>query len=630
MLEGGKWNTEDDMVKTILELLLKNNPNERISSIELLKGNYLPSKMEDEYVEEAIRNFSDSSSPYFSRLIESLFKQCDPIKDFAYDVLTSSGSWAADGSALLDQLRRTIIPVFELRGAAEFSPPLFHVKISDDSDSISFLDESGQIVILPGDLKTGYARYLARTVTNDSPASFISRRFAIDRIFRSKASGCQPKHIYEVDYDVALLSSSDDNDFFYETLEVLLVGIEVLTMALRVDPNRLSLVIGDVRITRIICDLYGIDKATFQFLTSNHSAALKRKHVLEKQKVDLGRIFASTSFDETCKRVIETCKNNPQINYIIQNLSQLHNYLLKRKQIHVVLDPFININVTVYNHSLSFQLQLNSVSDAALGDIVAIGGRYDNLVSAFKYPTTSKEYIGALGIVFSFTKLSLLLPKKPQSINVVTGDSSDLVHEIVWELWEAGIPAVTRSNSHESIPSGAWHEVIIEERKFRTHGLIKVVKMHISENRSFIDSSTTLSRAELVPYLLQTQQQHQQSQPSEEAPNVLFNFPSVKQLNRNILKERITRLLLPMTNLLGGSETSKKSPLQVLVHDLTDQGLSQLLVDSFSEKFATGTTAQEKEELVRLRDLLKQPPLKGLPLIVLYGLKKNRLDFLTN
>src|SRR5258707_15827402 len=117
--------------------------------------------MEDEYVEEAIKNFSDSSSPYFSRLIESLFKQCDPIKDFAYDVFTPTSSLTSDGSTLIDQLRRSIIPIFELRGAVEFCPPLFHVKISDDFNSISFLDESGQVVRLPGDLKTSYARYLA-------------------------------------------------------------------------------------------------------------------------------------------------------------------------------------------------------------------------------------------------------------------------------------------------------------------------------------------------------------------------------------------------------------------------------------------------------------------------------------
>lgn len=67
--------------------LLCHDPQVRLTSEDLLKSSeWLPPKMEDEYVLEAIRSVSTPGTPYYDRLLEMLFaQQLDPHKDFTYD-----------------------------------------------------------------------------------------------------------------------------------------------------------------------------------------------------------------------------------------------------------------------------------------------------------------------------------------------------------------------------------------------------------------------------------------------------------------------------------------------------------------------------------------------------------------
>jgi translation initiation factor 2-alpha kinase 4 len=70
----------------IMKKLLTQNPSERPSTTELLRGNLLPSKMEEEILKEALNTITNPTTTIFSNLMERLF-QLPPDKhlDYSYD-----------------------------------------------------------------------------------------------------------------------------------------------------------------------------------------------------------------------------------------------------------------------------------------------------------------------------------------------------------------------------------------------------------------------------------------------------------------------------------------------------------------------------------------------------------------
>ena len=63
----------------IIEWLLKENPNDRPSAMELLASSLIPPKMEDEYLKDVLRTVSNPNSVFYGRVVDVMFKSANEI-----------------------------------------------------------------------------------------------------------------------------------------------------------------------------------------------------------------------------------------------------------------------------------------------------------------------------------------------------------------------------------------------------------------------------------------------------------------------------------------------------------------------------------------------------------------------
>lgn len=108
--------------------LLRDDPKQRPSTSEILNSEFLPPKMEEEILKEAIRSIiAQANSSIFDHLVQKLFSlPVEPRQDVAFGplhsllpFLTDSGATALTSSELhvRDGVRRRLIHVFERHGA---------------------------------------------------------------------------------------------------------------------------------------------------------------------------------------------------------------------------------------------------------------------------------------------------------------------------------------------------------------------------------------------------------------------------------------------------------------------------------------------------------------------------------
>ncbi len=231
----------------ILVRLLDHDPRVRFTSAELLKSDLLPPKVEDEYINEAIRSVTNPTLPYYGKLLDTLFGQPpDLLKEYTFDF--NSGhvhdpALLVEICAIDDVLRS----VFKRHGAVEFSNPVMMPKqavggvIVPDGPAL-FITPSGQSVQLPSDLTRPFARIAAQTGISDI------KRYAIGRVFRNNLAGGQPRHHLEASFDIVFSTG----DGIIPDLEVIRVACEAIAETTGVGVVALNLRLNHVKILKAI------------------------------------------------------------------------------------------------------------------------------------------------------------------------------------------------------------------------------------------------------------------------------------------------------------------------------------------------------------------------------------------
>lgn len=210
----------------IIKNLLSHDPKLRFSADELLKSELLPAKVEDEYVNEVIRTISSMNSPYYSKLLSSIFSQNpDIVKNHTFDY---HADIARDPIILmgLDEISGILAATFRKYGAVRIDPSLLLPKEECDAElGPVLLMPSGQQVYLPQTLVRPFARYVAIHGVSDM------KRFQIGCTYTGNISGGQPKQSLEASYDV-VFSSQDSLLPILETIRVTLDALVQNTLGL--------------------------------------------------------------------------------------------------------------------------------------------------------------------------------------------------------------------------------------------------------------------------------------------------------------------------------------------------------------------------------------------------------------
>lgn len=182
----------------IIQQLLDHDPAKRPTPMAMLRSPLLPPKMEDEFVQELLRLAANPTSVHRHELINALFSrtQTDRIRDFTFD----TGAQGDEDDVLVGVVCQHLRQMFQCRGAVPVHPPLLFPPsdvYGDEKNIVKLLDKSGNVVFLPFDLTVPFARICARS------GHMRFKRFDIADVYRENLlAGGQPRAVLAASYDI--------------------------------------------------------------------------------------------------------------------------------------------------------------------------------------------------------------------------------------------------------------------------------------------------------------------------------------------------------------------------------------------------------------------------------------------
>ncbi|KAK3374058.1 anticodon binding domain of tRNAs-domain-containing protein [Lasiosphaeria ovina] len=407
----------------ILLSLLTHNPKERPSSQELLKSGKLPVQMESEVIRRAIDGLADPDSPYFKKMLSTLFSRpVEQAKDYAWDMSSSAPST----SDLMRQyiVKDTLISIFRRHGAVEAPAAALYPRSTNyGQNAVRLLDQSGTVLQLPYDLMMGHARSLARLTNGPVP----QRSYSFGNVFRERHGGGQPDVYVEVDFDIV---TPDALDLALKEAEVIKVMDEIVSAFPTTSSTPMSFHLGHSDLLDLIFEHCGIHPSarrraadTLSKLNIRSFGWTKVRGELRSQAIGV----SATSIDELQRfdfrdspsKAISRVKSlfegsegdlSQKASSVLAHLKEVYEYTKRfgvSKKIYI--SPLHSLNENFFRGGVLFAC----LYDNKVMDIFAAGGRYDSLIKEHRLKTGVRfEERHAVGFSMNWEKqLAKQIPK---------------------------------------------------------------------------------------------------------------------------------------------------------------------------------------------------------------------------
>lgn len=394
--DGNKMKIEEKIIK----LLLDHDPNKRPGARKLLNSGWLPVKHQDEALKEALKSLADPSSPWQQDVRESLFNQPYSLtNDILFDSVENSQT--PFSQILRSQMTEEVVKIFRKHGGIENNSPsrIFPKGPTYIAQNVyELLDHGGSVLQLQYDLTYPMARYLSKV------PNCVTKQFRLQYVYRPPAqskSSLEPRKFGEIDFDI--ISSSSTNSSFYDAESIKIVD-EILTAFPVFEKTNTVFVLNHFDILDSVFDYCNIDKAQRALVSrmlSQVGFAKSFKEVKSELKAQLN--ISSTSlndlelfdfkldFEATKRRLAKIMVDSPFLKKIDDSLSHILKTLnfLKPLEVYrnIVISPLSSYNNSFYRGGIMFQAIYD---DGSIRNLIAAGGRYDNLISFFARPSGAK------------------------------------------------------------------------------------------------------------------------------------------------------------------------------------------------------------------------------------------------
>ncbi|KAJ4306592.1 eukaryotic translation initiation factor 2-alpha kinase [Collariella sp. IMI 366227] len=394
----------------ILLSLLTHNPKERPSSMELLKGGKMPVQMESEAIRRAIAGMADPSSPYFEKMLSTLFaRQIEQAKDYAWEMSSSTPAPA-------DLMRRyivkdTLISIFRRHGAVEAPTASLYPRSSHyGQNAVHLLDRNGSVLQLPFDLVMGHARSLARITNGTVP----QRSYSFGNIFRDRHDGGQPDVYGEVDFDIV---TTDALDLALKEAEAIKVLDEIVAAFPTTSSTPVCFQIGHSDLLHLIFEFCGVELGARQAAAEVLSKLNIRNFTWQKVRSELRSPLVDSTFETLQLRsspssggLFDGTEYSEKVSSTLAHLREVYEYTKKFGLISkVYIAPLSSINETFFRGGILFAC----LYDKKVKDVFAAGGRYDGLIKEHRPKIGSRfEERHAVGFSLNWEKqLAKQVPK---------------------------------------------------------------------------------------------------------------------------------------------------------------------------------------------------------------------------
>ncbi|CAI9734436.1 eIF-2-alpha kinase GCN2-like [Octopus vulgaris] len=190
--------------KTIIKKLLNHDPEVRLTSKELIHEFLQRLTIEDTKFNTVVESATANPlSKTFKYIVKSLFDQkYDEVCDVMYeDEGNRLNKFYNQKNILLQsKVQEILVSLFRLHGMVRIQTPLLMPQnkvheLSSDSP-MTVMDQQGQLLCLPNNLRVPFARYVKRKRIQNLKC------YNIDRVFHVKLPGLQPKEVIECSVDI--------------------------------------------------------------------------------------------------------------------------------------------------------------------------------------------------------------------------------------------------------------------------------------------------------------------------------------------------------------------------------------------------------------------------------------------
>uniref|UniRef100_A0A8D8LTM2 non-specific serine/threonine protein kinase n=2 Tax=Cacopsylla melanoneura TaxID=428564 RepID=A0A8D8LTM2_9HEMI len=470
----------------IVRWCLNHDPSKRPSYEQLLADDHIPPPQVGETVlQDMVRQtLSNPQSKGYKYLVAACFNQkVSPADDITYDISLSRAANFSLLESTGDKLRR----IFQLHGGVYFQTPLLtplNRLTTGFETTAPMMTRGGSVVSLPHDLRIPFARYLAQ---NGSIVSM--KRYCIDRVYRERrVLGFHPRELVECAFDIVTPTPGNlmaEAELIAMLWEIVSEFPGLLDKNCMVRINHYHLVTGillhcgvEEQKHDLACKI--LRKTKSDELSCNPNSKLSsRLSELDLADHNINSLLSLMSLELSYSKVVAqlkplTKKNTLAATFVKKGLKQLELVIANTESLGVkcplMITPGLLTDINIYSGTI-FQLVWDQKNKHHRLDreVVAVGGRYDNLISFFKTmldvsPDSSSPQCGA-GLSLSLDKLvsagsSVPCSSTPNSTCDVLLYSigKGMLHtrlNIVRDLWQAGVrcTVLEQQEDFESIQS---------------------------------------------------------------------------------------------------------------------------------------------------------------------------------
>ncbi|CED82329.1 eIF-2alpha kinase GCN2 [Phaffia rhodozyma] len=396
----------------VISLLLQHDPTRRPRAITLLTNGMLPSIKEDEYFLEALRTFGNPTSTRYPVLFNHIFSQIpDAVADFTFD---DPDGGPRDHRVYESMVKERLIDLFRRHGAIDWEPPPL-LPVTEllgfrKEPGARFLNRQGQQVELPYDGLVSFARDVARTKLARL------KRYHIGQSYRESVTGGQPTSFGEVAYDIlSPVRSMASEAELIAVLDRILDMFPALSTRYEWEfqinhSSVLSSVLSHVPSKRRleVCDMLKDigPKVSFAQLRSRLNLSRPIVDELEKWYIDEPFLEAGTEkLQQRFPQALSALHN--AISEIKQVISFAEKFGVRRK---IIFKPTTSSRPTVFKSGVFFEC----VRKSQKREVLAVGGRYDNLVDHFRLPQSNNSTSptsNIVGMQIAFERIIFLVGK---------------------------------------------------------------------------------------------------------------------------------------------------------------------------------------------------------------------------
>ncbi|KAL4251194.1 non-specific serine/threonine protein kinase [Abortiporus biennis] len=401
------WETRRNRQRQIITWLLQHNPNDRPTALELSQSPLLPPRMEDDYFKHALKMMVKPDSPHLQSVLSTLFSQpAKPTRGFLYDAELELYDHATLNSIVQDRLSE----IFRLHGAIDMEPALLMPVVNPEEDQTRamFLDRHADVVSLPNNALTPFARLAAKANIRRI------KRYHIGDIYRPNLTAGHPKALKTAVFDI--ITPDIENGPSAATAEAITIVNSCIDNFANLGSYEFHIShtkFFDIALSRVSQDLRA---EVIKVLDQSKSSQSQKRSILLRKGIPrniVDELEVLTDYDDDVDSILI------RLEKVSPNLLSLLGDAIKDVKSTIQFAVAAGLNRPIYFYPLyMISSPTNYFKDGVCfqvvrrnkrSDVLAVGGRYDHIISRLNPLKLKSDSLVAVGVQISLDKITLAL-----------------------------------------------------------------------------------------------------------------------------------------------------------------------------------------------------------------------------